>query len=88
MQKHRLDPLSLVFGAIFAALGGLFLFARTDVADLHLKWIWPLPLIVLGALIIALSVREGRPAREPAEPAGSLDRTELLDDRDRDDDRN
>ena len=67
MRKHRLDPFSLVFGATFASIGGLFLFARTDVADLHLKWIWPLPLIVLGALIIALSVREGRPAREPAD---------------------
>ena len=60
MRKHRLDPFSLVFGATFSLIGGLFLFARTDLEDLHLKWIWPLPLIVLGALIIALSVREGR----------------------------
>jgi hypothetical protein len=60
VRKHRLDPFSLVFGSMFSLIGGLFLFARTDVEDLHLKWIWPLPLIVLGALIIALSVREGR----------------------------
>jgi hypothetical protein len=60
VRKHRLDPFSLVFGATFTLLGSLFLFARADIEDLHLKWIWPLPLIVLGALIIALSVREGR----------------------------
>ena len=87
MRKHRLDPFSLVFGATFASIGGLFLFARADVQDLHLKWIWPLPLIVLGVLIIGLSVREGRPMREPAvEP--SAERTELLEDLDRDDEPN
>lgn len=60
MKRHGLDPFSLVFGAVFSIIGGLFLFARTDVEDLHLKWIWPIPLIVLGGLIIALSLRENR----------------------------
>lgn len=78
MRKHRLDPFSLVFGAMFTLIGGLFLFARTDIEDLHLKWIWPVPLIVLGALIIALSVREGR-AREvaPSTPPRDGDPEEL-----------
>lgn len=67
MRRHRLDPFSLVFGATFSVLGALFLFVRTDIEDLHLKWIWPVPLIVLGALIIALSVREGRPRRSTEE---------------------
>ena len=60
MKKHRLDPFSLVFGATFSVLAGLLLFARADVGDLHLKWLWPVPLIVLGVLIIALSARENR----------------------------
>ncbi|MGH2728615.1 MAG: hypothetical protein ACRDKS_16715 [Actinomycetota bacterium] len=60
MRKHRLDPFSLVFGATFSLLSGLFLFAHADVEDLHLKWFWPVPLIVLGALIIGLSMRENR----------------------------
>lgn len=64
MKRHSLDPFSLVFGTVFAILGGLFLFARTDIEDLHLKWIWPVPLIVLGALIISLSIRENRSDRE------------------------
>lgn len=48
MRKHRLDPFSLVFGATFATIGALFPFARADVQDLHLKWIWPVPLIMLS----------------------------------------
>jgi len=72
VRKHRLDPFSLVFGATFSLIGGLFLFARMDVEDLHLKWIWPLPLIVLGTLIIALSMREGR-TREITTSEPSID---------------
>ena len=57
MKRHPLDPFSLVFGATFAFLGLLFLIADVDVSSLHLEWIWPVPLIVLGALIIALAIR-------------------------------
>ncbi len=57
MRRHPLDPFSLVFGATFAFLGLLFLIANVDVASLHLQWIWPVPLIALGALIIALALR-------------------------------
>jgi len=57
MRPHRLDPLSLVFGATFAGLGGLFLFGHADVSDLHLRWTWPIPIIVLGAIIVVLAAR-------------------------------
>ena len=60
MKRHPLDPFSLVLGATFALLGLVFLFSRVDVAGLHLDWIWPLPLIALGLLIIALAVRPVR----------------------------
>ncbi|MEX2556665.1 MAG: hypothetical protein WEB06_13695 [Actinomycetota bacterium] len=63
MRRHRLDPLSLVFGAAFAILGGLFLFAQTGIEDLHAKWLWPVPLIVMGGLMILLSIREERSRR-------------------------
>jgi hypothetical protein len=77
VRKHRLDPFSLVLGATFSVLGALFLFVRTDIEDLHLKWIWPVPLIVLGSLIIALSVREGRPRPDskPLPAARDVDET-------------
>lgn len=57
MRRHQLDPFSLVFGATLAFLGLLFLLAEVDISSLHLQWIWPVPLIVLGALIIALAIR-------------------------------
>ena len=57
MKRHPLDPFSLVFGATFAFLGLLFLIAEVDVSSLPLEWIWPVPLIVLGTLIIALGIR-------------------------------
>jgi hypothetical protein len=55
VRRHSLDPFSLVFGATFALVGSLFLIARVDIATVHLKWVWPIPLIALGALIIGLA---------------------------------
>ena len=57
MRRHVLDPFSLVFGATFSALGLMFLLTRVDLASLHLQWIWPVPIIVLGLLIIGLTAR-------------------------------
>ena len=68
MRRHQLDPFSLVFGATFALVGSVFLFTRTNVTTLHLRWVWPIPLILLGVLIIGLSARsEAR--REKADDA-------------------
>ncbi len=60
MRTHELNPISLVFGLAFAALGSTFLFGPTDVGRLHLDRIWPLAVIVMGALIIVLAARRGR----------------------------
>ena len=57
MKRHPLDPVSLVFGLLFAGLGGAFLLARIDIATTGLRWVWPLPLLALGALLIALGAR-------------------------------
>jgi hypothetical protein len=57
MKKHALDPVSLVFGLLFAGLGLTFLIARIDIANSNLRWVWPLPLLALGALMIALGAR-------------------------------
>jgi len=57
VKRHPLDPFSLVFGATFALLGGLFLLGSPDVTRLHLQWVWPIPLIAVGLLIVALAVR-------------------------------
>jgi hypothetical protein len=64
MKRHFLDPFSLVFGALFTTLGLTFLLSRVNIGSLHLHWIWPLPLIVLGAVIIVLAARGERTGRE------------------------
>jgi hypothetical protein len=60
LKRHEVDPFSLVFGAVFALLGLAFLFTRVDLSDLHLAWVWPIPFIVMGGLIIYLATRTGR----------------------------
>jgi hypothetical protein len=63
VKRHPLDPVSLVFGLLFAGLGLAFLIARIDIANTNLRWVWPLPLLALGALMIALGAR--RSAESP-----------------------
>ena len=60
MKRHQIDPFSLVVGTAFASLGLIFVITRAKVANLHLAWVWPIPLIVLGALIIGLAARGER----------------------------
>ncbi|MEA2509938.1 MAG: hypothetical protein QOG21_2020 [Actinomycetota bacterium] len=57
MKRHALDPVSLVFGLLLAGLGVAFLVARIDIANTNLRWVWPLPLLALGTLMIALGAR-------------------------------
>ena len=64
MKRHRLDPFSLVFGTAFGLLGMIFLVTRAKITHLHLQWVWPIPLIVLGVLIVALAARDTRAADE------------------------
>ena len=60
MRRQEFDPLSLVFGAIFTATGLIFLFGNVDLTRVPPAWSWPIPLMIVGALIILLSVRRGR----------------------------
>jgi hypothetical protein len=38
-----------------------------NIARLHLRWVWPIPLIALGALIVALAYRGERDREERIE---------------------
>jgi hypothetical protein len=60
MNRHSIDPLSLVFGIVFALVGGVILGGHVDAAQLHLDRVWPIPLVVLGAAIILLATGPGR----------------------------
>jgi len=65
MRRHSFDPISFVFGALFAAIGLTFLFGDADIGDLHIAVIWPLPLIVIGLLMLITTLQR-RTRDEPA----------------------
>jgi hypothetical protein len=48
MERHRLDPLSLVAGLMFAVLGVLFLLDNAGSLTVQPRWVWPILLIGLG----------------------------------------
>ena len=60
MQRHELDPFSLVGGLLFAVLGVLFLLDGAGSVDIKPRWVWPLVLIALGVAGVLAS----RPRRE------------------------
>jgi hypothetical protein len=64
MKRHSFDPLSLVFGMLFAAIGALYLAGNVDVADLVARF-WPAALVLLG-LAMLFSTR--RTEQVPAAP--------------------
>jgi len=65
MSRHRADPVSLVFGLLFAAIG-LILLSGGDGA-LSLAWVGPLTAVALGALLI-LAARSTRTAPDEQPP--------------------
>ncbi|MGH2752162.1 MAG: hypothetical protein ACRDK3_15010 [Actinomycetota bacterium] len=70
MRRHDIDPLSLVFGLMFTAAGALFMSANLDFSDLKGEWIWPVPLVLLGIVLLvsALTRRDDEPLRADSAP--------------------
>ncbi|MEY2566413.1 MAG: hypothetical protein QOE35_942 [Actinomycetota bacterium] len=64
MDRHDLDPLSLVGGVVFAGLGVLFLLDDAGTLTVQPRWIWPILLIALG-LAGLLASRPRPPDRDP-----------------------
>jgi hypothetical protein len=74
VKRHEIDPISLVFGLMFAASGALFMSANFDFSDVRGEWVWPIPLVLIGIalLVSALARRDdgtaiGEPEPEPFE---------------------
>jgi hypothetical protein len=76
MKRHPLDPFSLVFGIMFAGLGGLLLNTEIDVADFSGRWLFPLPLLFVGFLFVAFGLNRLRRSREIASAEASGDTIE------------
>ena len=67
MKRHTFDPTSFVLGLAFAALGLFFLLGDRTAADIGWKWMWPVPLVVLGLLFVISATRRVMAQREVAE---------------------
>ncbi len=59
MQPHRFEPVSLIFGLLFAGTGLLVLTSSIDLWRLNWSWFWPLALTLSGAMLL-LSLRSHR----------------------------
>lgn len=58
MRRHRFEPISLVFGLIFAGTGLVALTGDFDVWQLNWSWFWPLALLLGGGAVL-LTLRSG-----------------------------
>lgn len=78
MRRHPLDPFSLIFGIVFAAVGGVLLDTDVDVTDLSGAWFLPLPLLLFGLVLLGMAltqVRERPIASTPGDQSdNSMDR--------------
>ncbi|MGW6914989.1 hypothetical protein ACWGB8_14425 [Kitasatospora sp. NPDC054939] len=65
MRKHRLDPFSLITGALFTVIAVLYLVAAQNDLSVNGRIVLPVTFIVLGvaglAGAVAAVARRGRP---------------------------
>ncbi len=52
MIRRPPDPVSLVFGLVFAAAGALLIVGQAGVS-VDLRWVWPVALIALAVALLA-----------------------------------
>lgn len=65
MERHRTDPLSLLFGAVFAAVGLAALLGWSPVLPVRLHWLGPVAVVVVGLWLLAAA--RSRPDRAPSD---------------------
>jgi hypothetical protein len=78
MKRHRFDPFSFLFGALFLTVGCSFLFASPGPTAVRPFGSWPAAVVVAGLVLVgwavARAVRPGAVAVRPgadAAPEGS-----------------
>jgi hypothetical protein len=64
VRRHPFDPVSLIFGLLFAAIAVLGLTDAVTLSYLDLRWIAPGALVLLG---LALVLTSGRSHSVPAD---------------------
>ena len=76
MKRHRFDPYSFVFGALFAGLGALLLDTDLDMGDVAGAGWLPLPAVALGLVLLALGLDRARPGPSAAGESPPSDEAE------------
>lgn len=61
MERHRIDPLSLLFGAFFTVTGLAFILGWTPTLPVRLHWLGPVAVVAVGLWL--LSAARARPDR-------------------------
>lgn len=74
MTRHSTDPISLVFGVLFTAIGGMLAFTDVRWETLDTGWVVPGVLLMLGAAILWSTLQRLRPGdrEDPTEPWDDL----------------
>jgi hypothetical protein len=67
MRRHRFDPFSLLFGALFVGMGVSFLLGST-IVDAR-RAVWPVFAILVGGAFVAWAVTAVIRERRPVPPA-------------------
>lgn len=60
MKRHGFDPISFVFGLVFAALALLLATERFEVTEVGIEWIGAGVLLFLGVSLLISSARRSR----------------------------
>jgi hypothetical protein len=70
MRRHRFDPFSFLFGAVFVTIGATILFGASGSGNVRAVHVWPAVIVVVGAALALWAI--GRVLRpEPALGGGS-----------------
>lgn len=56
MKRHAFDPVSFVFGLLFAFLA-VFALSGNTLGDVYPLWAWTLPAMTVGLLVVLYGVR-------------------------------
>jgi hypothetical protein len=73
VKRHAFDPVSFVFGLLFAFLA-VFVLSGNTLADLYPLWVWTLPAMGVGLLVVLYGVR--RLVASPADREARWERSD------------
>jgi hypothetical protein len=80
VRRHPFDPVSLIFGLLFAVIAVLGLTDAVTLSYLDLRWIAPGALVLLGLALVLTSGRRGSDAADADDgpPVVDADRVDAV----------